>query len=129
MFRSCRSIIVLVTFAMLVGCMTEVSHPSHSVSSNRPNVIVVLADDMRGDAVGFMGNRLIRTPNLDSLAQKGTVFTQAFATSAVCTPSRTTLLTGLYERRHGINFNSKSALSDQSWAQSYPMLMKDGSEL
>ncbi len=91
----------------------------------RPNVIVILADDMRAGYTGYEGHPIIETPNIDSLATSGTVFSNAFATSAACTPSRTTLLTGLYERRHGINFNSGSSMSSEAWAQTYPMLMKD----
>ena len=92
---------------------------------SRPNVIVILADDMRAGYTGFEGHPVIETPNIDSLAARGTAFSNAFATSAVCTPSRTSLLTGLYERRHGINFNSDSAMTNEAWSQSYPMLLKD----
>ena len=91
----------------------------------RPNVIVILADDMRVGFTGYEGHPIIDTPNIDGLAQHGTVFTNAFATSAACTPSRTTLLTGLYERRHGINFNSDSSMANEAWDRTYPMLMRD----
>jgi len=91
----------------------------------RPNVIVLLADDMRVGYTGYEGHPFIETPNIDSLAARGTVFSNAFATSAACTPSRTTLLTGLYERRHGINFNSGSSMSSEAWQKTYPMLLKD----
>jgi len=91
----------------------------------RPNVIVVLADDMRVGYTGHEGHPIIQTPNIDQLAAGGTVFSNAFATSAVCTPSRTSLLTGLYERRHGINFNSNSSMTNEAWTRSYPMLLKD----
>ncbi|MCC4831808.1 sulfatase-like hydrolase/transferase [Shewanella sp. 10N.7] len=94
-------------------------------SSERPNIIVVLADDMRADATGFSGNSLIKTPNIDKLAANGTVFDNAYATSAVCTPSRTTLLTGQYERSHEVNFNSNTILENEAYAQTYPMLMKN----
>lgn len=90
-----------------------------------PNLIVVLADDMRTGYTGFEGHPVIRTPNLDQLAAEGVVFTNAFATSAVCTPSRTSLLTGLFERRHGINFNSNSSMSNEAYARTYPMLLKN----
>jgi len=92
---------------------------------SRPNVIVVLADDMRVGYTGHEGHPIIQTPNIDQLAAGGTVFSNAFATSAVCTPSRTSLLTGLYERRHGINFNSNSSMTNEAWARSYPMLLRN----
>ena len=94
-------------------------------TASRPNVIVVLADDMRVGYTGHEGHPLIETPHLDRLAADGTVFTNAFATSAVCTPSRTSLLGGEWERRHGVNFNSDSAMSNEAWARTYPMLLKD----
>lgn len=93
-------------------------------AASRPNVIVILADDMRVGYTGHEGHPVINTPNIDLLAAGGTVFSNGFATSAACTPSRTSLLSGLYERRHGINFNSNSAMTNEAWAQTYPMLLK-----
>jgi len=92
--------------------------------TSRPNVIVILADDMRKGVTGHEGHPIIKTPNIDKLATGGTVFGKAFATSPVCTPSRTNLLTGLYERRHGINFGSNSTMTEEAWANTYPMLLK-----
>ncbi|MEP4889932.1 MAG: sulfatase-like hydrolase/transferase [Aliiglaciecola sp.] len=94
-------------------------------TATKPNVIVILADDMRSGVTGYEGHPVIQTPNIDNLAENGTVFSKSFATSAVCTPSRTSLLTGLYERRHGINFNSKSSMTEEAWSQTYPMLLKE----
>lgn len=93
--------------------------------TSRPNVIVILADDMQAGVTGYEGHGIIKTPNIDRLAANGTVFTKGFATSAICTPSRTSLLTGLYEGRHGINFNSKSSMTENAWSQTYPMILKD----
>lgn len=133
-----RLLVGILIQMLVVGCTPDTStqkqivnavitgQQGSNVRSNvRPNVIVILADDMREDAAGFTGNSLIDTPNIDELAANGTVFENAFATSAVCTPSRTTLLTGLYERRHGINFNSNSSMTNEAWSQTYPMLLKE----
>ncbi len=92
--------------------------------TTRPNVIVILADDMQKGVTGHEGHPIIKTPNIDKLASGGTVFNKGFATSPVCTPSRTNLLTGLYERRHGINFGSNSTMTEEAWANTYPMLLK-----
>ncbi len=115
------------SFNVLLGLVLAAAAPvmAGDGEAARPNVIVILADDMRAGYTGYEGHPIIETPNIDRLAEGGTVFSNAFATSAVCTPSRTTLLTGLYERRHGINFNSNSSMSSEAWAQTYPMLMKD----
>lgn len=64
----------------------------------KPNVLFILADDMRPDCIGALGNPYIQTPNLDRLVERGMAFTQAYCmgamVGAVCTPSRTMLLTG-----------------------------------
>ncbi len=90
----------------------------------RPNIIFILTDDQRGDTLGCMGNKIVQTPNIDRLAAAGTLFENAAVTSAICTPSRATFLTGQYERRHGINFNSGTAMSEEAWEKTYPMELK-----
>lgn len=109
-------------FLAITSCTGNTIKPSKEVS--RPNVIVILADDMQTGVTGYEGHPIIKTPNIDKLASRGTVFTKGMATSAVCMPSRTTLLTGLYERRHGVNFNSNSSMTEDAWSRTYPMLLK-----
>lgn len=69
--------------------------------NRRPNVLVIVADDMRPDAFGAAGNDIIRTPNLDSLAKRGMMFTRAVCANPICTPSRAELLTGCSGFRNG----------------------------
>ncbi len=92
--------------------------------NDRPNIIFILTDDQRYDSVGFMGNRLTKTPSLDQLAADGVVFENAYVTSAICTPSRACYMLGQYERRHGVNFNSGTAMSPNAWSKSYPVLLR-----
>lgn len=61
-----------------------------------PNVLVVLADELRADTLGCFGNPICQTPNLDRLASQGTLFEQCMITQPTCTPSRASLLTGCY---------------------------------
>src|SRR5215211_3554438 len=63
---------------------------------DRPNVIFILADDLGYGDLGCYGQKLIQTPNLDRMAAEGMRFTQFYAGSPVCAPSRCTLLTGLH---------------------------------
>jgi arylsulfatase A-like enzyme len=82
---------------------------------------------MRLDNWGCMGDhRIVQTPNLDALAEKGTLFSNAFVTSAACSPSQTTIMSGQYERRHGETFGSNSAMTEGAFSQTYPMLLKKG---
>ncbi|MEM9410687.1 MAG: sulfatase-like hydrolase/transferase [Planctomycetota bacterium] len=91
----------------------------------RPNIVFILTDDQRQDSVGFMGNKLTKTPHLDRLASKGVIFENAYVTSAICTPSRACYMLGQYERRHGVNFNSGTAMSREAWAKSYPVILRN----
>ena len=61
-----------------------------------PNVVFVLADDLAQGDLGCYGQKLIQTPNLDRMASEGTRYTQAYAGSSVCAPSRSSLMTGLH---------------------------------
>ena len=67
-----------------------------------PNLILILTDDQRYDALGAAGNRLIHTPNLDKLAARGVRFTQACVTTSVCSASRAACLTGRYGSANGV---------------------------
>ncbi len=62
----------------------------------RPNILFLLSDEHNSEVAGFAGDTVVRTPVLDSLAEKGTVFTNTWCQSPVCTPSRASLLTGKY---------------------------------
>jgi arylsulfatase A-like enzyme len=70
------------------------------------DVILITIDTLRSDALGFAGNRRVKTPFLDSLAGRGTVFTEAHTHNVVTLPSHTNILTGLYPWQHGIRDNA-----------------------
>ncbi len=69
--------------------------------SARPNLVFFLSDQLRWDHVGAYGNDRIRTPRLDALAKESVLFRRAYCTQPVCTPSRGTIVTGLYPHNHG----------------------------
>ena len=93
-------------------------------SQKAPNVVVILADDQRADYLGCAGHPIVKTPNIDQLAAAGIRFKNAFATTAACTPNRTCILTGQYERKHGVTFGSSSSLSVEAFAETYPMQLR-----
>lgn len=68
----------------------------------RPNIVLIIADDLGWKDVGFMGSTFYETPNLDRLAREGLHFTSAYTAAANCAPSRACLLSGQYSPRHGI---------------------------
>ena len=84
-----KKIIYLVPTLSLVGCISQ--HVEE-----KPNVIVILADDLGFGDVSAYGSTTIHTPNIDSLAHGGVCFTNGYATSATSTPSRYALMTGMY---------------------------------
>src|SRR5687768_7303329 len=67
--------------------------------TNRPDVIILLTDQQRGDAFGAAGATDIKTPTMDRLAREGAMFTRAYVATPQCSPSRAALLTGLYPHR------------------------------
>ena len=68
----------------------------------RPNIIVIVIDDLRWDELGVTGHPYMKTPHIDRLAHEGARFTHAFHTTPLCSPNRACILTGQYASRHGI---------------------------
>ncbi len=81
-------------------------HLVRAQSSRRPNILFVLTDDQRWDAMSCAGNRILKTPHMDRLAAEGVRFSQAFVTNSLCAPSRASILTGLYTHTHGVITNA-----------------------
>lgn len=69
---------------------------------NRPNIILIMADDLGWGDVGFNGNKLVKTPALDEMAKKGMVFNRFYAAAPVCSPTRGSCLTGRHPFRYGV---------------------------
>lgn len=73
-----------------------------STAAERPNIVLIFADDLGWQEPGFAGSDFNETPHLDRLAKQGMVFTQAYAAAGNCAPSRACLLSGQYTPRHGV---------------------------
>lgn len=89
----------------------------------RPNLVFLLGDDHRWDALGCMGNRIIQTPQIDGLATAGTRFHNMFVTTAICVTSRASIFTGLHCHSHHI-LSFKDVFPPALFARSYPALLK-----
>lgn len=94
-------------------------------SNTRPNIIFILTDDHRHDALGYAGNKYAHTPEMDKLAKAGAYFKKAFATTPICAASRASILCGLHERTHKYTFQVNK-VRPEYMATAYPKVMRDG---
>jgi arylsulfatase A-like enzyme len=99
------------------------SRLSAQSSGARPNIVFLLTDDQRWDSLGCMGNRVISTPNIDGLSERGVTFENHFVTSAICMTSRASIFTGQYASAHGIN-DFATNFTPAQHAQTYPERMR-----
>lgn len=84
---------------MIVGFL---GFPVSAASSSKPDVLLIMPDQMRGDCLSIAGHPVVRTPNLDALAREGVFFRRAYTTIPSCIPARHTLLTGLHPATSGM---------------------------
>ncbi|SEQ76392.1 Arylsulfatase A [Hyunsoonleella jejuensis] len=96
----------------------------HKNGNEKPNIIFILTDDQRFDAIGYAGNKYVETPQMDDLANSGTYFHTAIVTTPICAASRASIFTGLHERAHNFNFQTGNIRSEYM-ANSYPTLLKN----
>jgi arylsulfatase A-like enzyme len=95
---------------LLATCLTAVS-----AEAPADNVVVILVDDLGWRDLACMGSPVYETPHIDALAQSGTLFTNAYAPSSICSPSRACLLTGSQPSRHGVYTVVKNRGKESQW--------------
>ncbi len=96
-----------VTLIVWQSCTQALAKQNEMPPPSRKNVIFVLADDHRYDFMGFMGKvPFLQTPNMDRMAREGAHLKNAFVSTSLCSPSRASILTGMYAHRHQIIDNS-----------------------
>jgi N-acetylglucosamine-6-sulfatase len=88
--------------SLLAACLALGAACTHAAPAKRPNVLFILTDDQRWDALGLGGNKHLKTPHLDRLGREGVYFKNAFCTTSLCSPSRASILSGLYAHAHGV---------------------------
>ncbi len=107
-----------------VICQTELPRAAaDETAAPRPNIVFLMTDDQAVGAAGCYGNREVITPHLDRLAADGIRFLNHYVTSSICMASRCSVLTGLYEYRHGCNFDHGD-LNRRFFADSYPARLR-----
>jgi arylsulfatase A-like enzyme len=85
--------------------LEHILNPGRSDAGKKPNIILIVADDLGYGELGCQGNKEIPTPHIDSIARNGVRFTNGYVTAPLCSPSRAGLLTGRYQQRFGHEFN------------------------
>ena len=107
------------------------SAPAQTPVPARPNVVVIMTDDMGWSDLGSYGAKDVRTPNIDSLARDGVRFTDFYSNGVLCTPTRAGFISGRYQQRYGMEValpNEGSSGSDRGLlvtGRSLPQLLKD----
>jgi N-acetylglucosamine-6-sulfatase len=94
--------------AMLVIAAGSHCIAQHAQAADRPDVVFILLDDLRYDALSFLDHPYVETPHIDQLREQGAWMENAFVTTSICCPSRATFLTGTYASRHGVIDNETS---------------------
>src|ERR1700710_358543 len=94
---------------MLMLALAWLPGVSPGAEARRPNVVLLVADDLGYADLGFQGGRDIPTPNLDALAKQGVRCTNGYVSGPYCSPTRAGLLTGRYQQRFGHEFNPGEA--------------------
>ncbi|PQJ76562.1 sulfatase-like hydrolase/transferase [Polaribacter glomeratus] len=114
----------LVVLVLVFNSYKTLYSQQKNTTANRPNIIFILTDDQRFDAIGYVGNKYVQTPEMDKLANAGTYFKNAIVTTPICAASRASILTGLHERSHNFNFQTGN-VREEYMANSYPTLLKN----
>jgi arylsulfatase A-like enzyme len=112
-----RSIVVFLnkTIVVLGVFIFSFTFITYAKSGKKPNLLFIITDQQRFDALSIAGNQVLKTPNLDRLANQGVWFKNAYTQCAVCGPSRASILTGCTVENHGILTNG---LADSGTKQS-----------
>jgi arylsulfatase len=112
-----NSLAITATGAILSQCTS-----SRTLESERPSIIIIHTDQHRIDCLGASGNKQIKTPNIDAIAADGVLYNNSYCSYPVCTPSRYSLLTGLYVREHG-GYSNHCTLRPE--VDTFPSMLKE----
>jgi len=115
-----RHLLLITAFLLIISCKEK----TVVVEKKKPNVLFILVDDLGLHDLSYTGSTFYETPNVDRIAKEGVVFTQGYAGSRVCSPSRATIMTGKFTARHKIT-DWIGAKSGEAWreAQRHDLLL------
>ena len=114
-----------VVLSLALTCLVRglIAADAQENDSAQPNIVFLLTDDQRWDALGAMGNAWIQTPQLDKLANEGVLFRNAYVTTAICCISRASILSGQYASRHGI-VDFSTPFAKDALQETYPLMLR-----
>lgn len=113
-------------FTSLVALLVSIACCAGAETEHRPNMVIIVVDDLRWDEIGCAGHPFVRTPNIDRLAAEGARFRNAFSTTPLCSPVRACLLTGLHTHHHGILDNTDRSQASHRLTTFPRLLQKSG---
>ena len=116
-----RNFLEMTAAATAVG--SQAARGQNGENAKRPNILFMLGDDHRWDAMGCMGNHIIHTPHLDRLGQQGVIFENHFCTTPICCASRASIMLGQYAGTDGI-YDFATPLNPQQVQQTYWQQLK-----
>ena len=103
MIKSSKNLTIILFSLMLVSCFSgNVGVENATYRTEKPNIILIMADDLGYGGISSYGNTYINTPNLDKLASEGIKFIDFHSNGVVCSPTRAALMTGKYQQRTGV---------------------------
>ena len=105
--RNAGALLAIVALALESSVLAIEVIPDRQPGAKQRNVVFILSDDHRYDAMGFMGHPFLETPHMDSMARHGVHLKNAFVTTSLCSPSRASILTGLYTHKHRVIDNNR----------------------
>ncbi len=108
-----KRIALIPLLAALIALLPQGLLAAEPIRPDRPNIVVLLADDLGYGELGCQGNPEIPTPHIDSIADSGIRFTAGYVTAAYCSPSRAGLMTGRFPTRFGYEFNPIGARNEE----------------
>ena len=107
--------LTLVLFLLALSQSVGKVSSQGAIGATRPNVVLIMADDLGWGDVGFNGNQVVQTPHLDAMANNGLVFDRFYAAAPVCSPTRGSCLTGRHPYRYGIRTANSGHLPESEW--------------
>ena len=111
--KSCYTEIIIRFSTLIMVFLLFSCQQKKTEGNKKPNIILIMCDDLGWGDTGFNGNEIIKTPNLDMLAAKGITFSRFYSASAVCSPTRASCLTGRNPYRLGIPGANSGRLKEQ----------------